>query len=314
MILTCPECATRYFVDDHKVGPAGRTVRCASCGSAWKALAEEPLELTAAAEDGGFRKAAAEPLSFKPVDAAPEKPAEPARAFRAKAEQRRKLREAAVAGVVWAGVAGCFVALLAGAYVFRVDVVKLYPRAAGAYAMAGLPVNPTGLEFEQIKAESAPDGLAAVTVSGLVRNVEDAASVPPPLRVALVDRAGKKLATTVVTLPAAPLSPGQARSFSVSLPDPDAATADVEVNFAMDLAPKPAPKAKRPPAKPTATPLRVAQARPATTTPTAAQARLRPTLGLPPSAPTEDARPLAAGDPYALDSTPGRAVSAAPHG
>ena len=36
MILTCPECATSYFVDDSKV-PAGRQVKCSNCGARWVA-------------------------------------------------------------------------------------------------------------------------------------------------------------------------------------------------------------------------------------------------------------------------------------
>ena len=40
MILTCPECATSYFVDDSKIPEAGREVRCASCGARWHAKHE----------------------------------------------------------------------------------------------------------------------------------------------------------------------------------------------------------------------------------------------------------------------------------
>src|SRR4051812_17830148 len=40
MILTCPECATSYFVDDSRIGPAGRTVKCSHCGARWTARPE----------------------------------------------------------------------------------------------------------------------------------------------------------------------------------------------------------------------------------------------------------------------------------
>ena len=65
MILTCPNCATRYFVDNSRLGPAGRTVRCAACGERWSARAEETDELVVSPVD--------EAAEFSvPSDATPE--------------------------------------------------------------------------------------------------------------------------------------------------------------------------------------------------------------------------------------------------
>src|ERR1700733_14864930 len=81
MILTCPTCATRYFVEDERLTGQGRAVRCGSCGARWTARAEEPLELTQTPEIGAFGEeaavkpapapAAAAALSELPPDAPP---------------------------------------------------------------------------------------------------------------------------------------------------------------------------------------------------------------------------------------------------
>ena len=44
MILTCPNCATRYEADAAKFLPAGRKVRCAKCGHTWHQPAPAPEE------------------------------------------------------------------------------------------------------------------------------------------------------------------------------------------------------------------------------------------------------------------------------
>ena len=63
MILTCPECATRYFVEDSRLSGEGRTVRWAACKSSWHAKATEPLELT---NDETAGTVVRDTLSFKP--------------------------------------------------------------------------------------------------------------------------------------------------------------------------------------------------------------------------------------------------------
>jgi predicted Zn finger-like uncharacterized protein len=47
MILTCPKCATRYFVDDGQLASGPREVECDQCGAIWTASAEGSPETAA---------------------------------------------------------------------------------------------------------------------------------------------------------------------------------------------------------------------------------------------------------------------------
>src|SRR3982750_478528 len=98
MILTCPECATRYFVDGDKLGPTGRNVRCVGCGARWRA------DASGAAETAGSSPAE-DPRSFEASEPAILPAGDPLpQAFRAASEARRRTRQAIVAGAVWAGL------------------------------------------------------------------------------------------------------------------------------------------------------------------------------------------------------------------
>lgn len=237
MILTCPECATRYFVDADRVGPEGRTVRCSSCATSWKAEASpEPLELKAAAE--------------KKAGTAKEKTAgEPAgplhRSFRDQVQAKRKTREAVAAGVVWAVLAATFALVVLGAVIFRVQVVNTWPSTAGAYAFLKMPVNPTGFAIEDVKGGPAlSDGRMAIVTSGMLRNERDGAQAAPAVRVSLFDNGGRRLASQVVLSPEQRVGPGDARAFQASFIDPPSAS-HVQVEFAFDVT-RPAPIAARP--------------------------------------------------------------------
>ena len=229
MILTCPACATSYFVRDDAMGPNGRKVRCQSCGEVWRAGVEEPLELSLTPEPATTPEPQPAPEAASLAETpAPELP----RAFRARAEQQRRLRRAAAHGAVWAAMASVFVGLLASAWLFRVEVVDAFPRAAAAYAMVGAPVNPVGLDFEAMSAREAPDRPGMVLVAGALRNVRDEEIVAPPVRVALLDEHGAEVGFRIVRIDAAPVLPGKVQGFAVLIPDPGGHAADIGVNFA----------------------------------------------------------------------------------
>ncbi len=284
MILTCPECATSYFAADSAIGD-GRSVRCSSCGASWRVEPQKPLELRVDPEAGAL---AAEPLSADeelfsrppselPGDVLP-------RAFRAKAQAERRVREAAVQGAVWAGMGAALALVLVLAVVFRGDVVRVMPSAAGAYAAVRLPVNPVGLTIEDVHAQpSLQDGHPALIVSGSVRNIRPHALISPPLKVVLRDRDGHALLTRMAEAPDAAVPPGQSRRFSVNLVDPPTGAASADIDFAQVQA-RPAP-----------TPISRPVIRPAPAP--EAQAMTLRIVG------AEDAKPLPPDSPYALPPT-----------
>ena len=308
MILTCPSCATSYFTPDEAIGPGGRTVRCKDCKHTWRATLEEPLELTASppgVEPASFARRDEAPAESLAETPAPELP----RAFRARAEQQRRLRRAAAHGAIWAGIASSFVALLGAAWLFRIEVVELAPRTAAAYAAVGLTVNPTGLEFEAITARAAPNDPGKVLVSGALRNVREDERIAPPVRVALLDAHGAEIGHAVVRIDAAPVLPGKVQGFAAVIPDPGGKGEGVGVAFVLDGAEPARAEQPRPaPARAATRPAAPAVQRPL---PTAGVTGLRPALAPDPSAPLE-MQPIDA-VPVAIDSHGAEAVSAS-HG
>jgi predicted Zn finger-like uncharacterized protein len=250
MILTCPECATSYFADDAAIG-GGRTVRCGACGLAWRAEPDTLLDLefeSADASEAAGAESDEDLLERTPSDLSGE---ELRKAFRAKAVNDKKMREAAVQGVVWAGLGAVFVLMLAAAAVFRVDVVRLWPRSASAYAAVGMPVNAVGLTIEDAHAlPSLQDGHPALLVSGVLRNVRPNAVVAPPLSIVLRDKDNQPLLTRLVSPGDAEVPSGQTRSFAVSLVDPPSGAANVDIDFVIGRKPvktRPAPSSAAPP-------------------------------------------------------------------
>jgi predicted Zn finger-like uncharacterized protein len=252
MILTCPDCATSYFVDDSKIPADGRLVKCASCGARWTATAEISLELENSEEEGAIA------IERAPEPETPPRPLtgdELPKAFRAKADTERRVREAAATGIIWAGMAAALVLMIAMAIIFRVDVVRLWPRTASAYAGVGLPVNSLGLVIEGVRFEpSLQEGHAALSVSGMIRNIENEPVVTPPLRISLLDAEGKAVATKIARPADARIPPGETRHFAIALLDPPASAKELEVAFAprepVNLSVKqgdPAPPPERPP-------------------------------------------------------------------
>lgn len=243
MILTCPECATRYFLPDVQIGVAGRKVKCAQCGATWREFGQAEPEAAAAAVAAARGQSAA-PAAAPPPAAEPEAEAEtfsPGAARRAeilrekKAQAERRSKQAATVNTaVWAGLVAAVAFVLMLGAVFREQVVRLWPGTASAYAAIGLPVNAAGLLIEKVRAApSMLEGHKALTVTGTLRNVAGAPVTVPAFRVDVLDKAGRPLDHKFIQITAPPLKAGEIRPFSLGVADPPVGYQDVAVTFAL---------------------------------------------------------------------------------
>ena len=258
MILTCPECATSYYVDDGRIPAAGRTVKCTSCGNRWHTSAQAALE-PEAAEPAYEAPEADSPIDAEiaamddaaPAEAAEAVPAEDdleitgpeetglrRRAPRPASETPPPRKGALGAIIAWGAMAATVVLLVTGAIVFRGEVVKLFPKSSGAYAGLGLPVNSLGLVIEQVKAEPTfQGGRPVLSVTGQIRNVADHAAEAPALRIDILNRAGKPVAAKIARPIDAHVPAGAKRHFAIAIVDPPASAHDLQVAFETPEAP-----------------------------------------------------------------------------
>jgi len=152
MILTCPECSTRYLTKENAIGPNGRTVRCAKCDSTWF-VASEADELSlkdnqSVVEDIVPVATASVPAAAEPAQSAPlDRPGAHV-VMRDKVDQDRRRRRLTSVGLIWAvPLALLFVAAILG-YVFRQNIVNGIPQTATLYKAVGIDVTLSGLSIE----------------------------------------------------------------------------------------------------------------------------------------------------------------------
>jgi len=240
MIIVCPNCGASYRVSAESLGPAGRTVRCAKCSTAWFADADSADDSLSEANGGtlAFTEREEGTPVANPADRIAQvvanlKVDEPTVPDTAKPRLRiggtpvakkrlTPLRLAAVA-------AGLFLAaLLLG----RASVVRLFPETAALYAAVGLDVNVRGLAFRDVDAvERVEAGVPILLVSGKIENVTGGVIDVPRLRLSVRNMEGRELYVWTVVPRRTRLVAGDILPFQAQLASPPAESRDISVRF-----------------------------------------------------------------------------------
>ncbi len=100
------------------------------------------------------------------------------------------------------------------------------------FAAVGLPADRLGLTIGEVRSVAALQaGRPVLSITGAIRNTRDKTVTVPPLRVSILDRAGKPVAVKIARPLNAETPPGAKRYFAIVIPDPPAGSASLDIVF-----------------------------------------------------------------------------------
>lgn len=151
-------------------------------------------------------------------------------ARRAARDKRNRKRRSFAPPVAFIIVA--LIAIHGALLLLRNDVVRALPQTASLYAAIGLPVNLRGLVFDELKtAKEAHDGVAVLSVEGVVVNKTKAKADVPRLRFSVRNEAGQEIYSWTALPTKTALASGEALPFRTRLASPPAEGRTVAVRF-----------------------------------------------------------------------------------
>ena len=214
MILTCPDCSTRFAIDADKLGPDGRRVKCGKCAHIWFESAPA-LEL----------ENEPSPLSVTPLEPEEQSPIPPRNL---PAVQRAKKARSARIG--WIVAVVLLAAVLAVLWFGRAQIATAIPQAEGVYAAVGIPAFPPPGEGLIIEFDpKTEDG--ALTLKGEIINTTSGVREVPGLRVLITDASDQTLKEWSFVSDVRRLGPGETVAFTTQTDSVPAGAANVSILF-----------------------------------------------------------------------------------
>lgn len=264
MIITCPECETRFMISDQALGEDGRTVRCSKCAHTWHqspeniedsgdlvdveeggVLSEEVDEYEGLHEDddgddGQF------PMPSDDVDEEPQFEVPIPESIHPRSEsliEEEKDKATATTAHKYGLIVSfiVFLCLVAALYVLRPVIVSAYSPSIALYQLFGMtdPVPGKDLIFERLQAFEWDN---AIEVNGQIVNMNPDEEQPiPPLAIAMVSRQDKILGHVYIKLKKDVIPAGQVYRFREVIANDGNLASAIIMRFALN---EEMPKAK----------------------------------------------------------------------
>ena len=228
MILTCPECATRYQTDASHFSPDGRKVRCAKCGHVWFQAAPGMEAETRVDDAPAMARPAAPSVAIPDRNPPPQAPS-----WQAPPQERTWPLERLGLGLGWAALAVIVLTLGWSTVHYRESVATLWPQSSSLYKMMGMTVNARGIEIEPgDRHYETEDGQDVLVITGRLVNISSHELSVPQINVSLTDAGKRELYHWSFAPGVATLHAGQSAPFHTRLPNPPADTKQISLRFA----------------------------------------------------------------------------------
>ncbi len=233
MILTCPDCTTRFLIKDDVIGENGRSVRCSQCSSTWFVAADpdvlslqEDQEFTDirihSKDDAASPIAPPEPAPYEsaPVPEQVDTPP-PHKIIRDKAELKKVRRRVFGVSMIWGVTLIILVAAALLVVIFRSQIVGTFPGTAPLYNAFGLQASASGLEIYDVETRYGDDeGVPVLFVNGKIKNHDIRARDLALVQLSFKNANGEVLASWVVQPRKTRLKPGETLNFISQYPNP----------------------------------------------------------------------------------------------
>lgn len=245
MILTCPECSTRFSVRDNAIGPNGRTVRCSKCSATWfapapdvqlttpdeMALADmkeetvfsqpEETDVSELEDKANDAKASFGTAASTASIAAPSITPTADVLMRDKADNEKRRARGRVIRFIWMIPLLLVSAAVLALYFGRQTIAERFPGTVPFYNALGINVSATGLKIDNPTVRTVDiNGETTLIIDGAVSNIGKETQPLPMLILSLHSPDGDEVAIWQVELEKSMLRPKERLEFTSEYPNP----------------------------------------------------------------------------------------------